>query len=50
MYWKQKKKKKDFIKVANIDMWELVEDGYNPSETLINGIAQPKPKSLCTHY
>ena len=39
--WKQKMK--DFIKATNIDIREIVEHGYDPSKTLINGIALNGP-------
>ena len=43
-YWKQKMK--DFIEATNIDMWDIVESGFKLSKILVDGIVQPKVKSL----
>ena len=36
-YWKQKMK--DFVKATDIDMWDIVENGYELPKILIDGIA-----------
>ena len=35
-YWKQKMK--DFIEVTDIDMWDIVESGYELPKILVDGI------------
>ena len=40
---------KDFIEVRDVDMWDLVKNGYEPSMTMISSIPQTKPKSLWTN-
>ena len=45
-FWKPKMR--DFVEVSNIDMWELVENGYNPPSGVENGISILKPKSEWT--
>ena len=45
-YWKQKMK--DFTKATDIDIWDVVEHGYELLKILIDGVAQPKVKSLWT--
>ena len=42
-YWKQKMR--DFIEAFDINMWELVENGYNPPSRIENGISILKPGS-----
>ena len=37
-YWKQKMK--DFIKATNIDMWDIIENGYELPKILIDGIVK----------
>ena len=44
IYWKQKIG--DFIKVTNIDMWDIIEIGYKLLKILIDVVYQPKVKSL----
>ena len=39
---------KDFIKVTDIDIWDIVENDYELPKILIDGIAQPEVKSLWT--
>ena len=43
-YWKQKIR--DFIKATNVNMWDIVEFGYEFPKILIDGVYQPKVKSL----
>ena len=45
-FWKQKMR--DFIEASDIDMWELVENGYNPPSRIENGISIFKPRSEWT--
>ena len=35
-YWKQKMK--DFIKAMDIDMWDIVENGYEIPTILVKGV------------
>ena len=42
-------KVKDFIEATDIDMWDLIKNGYQPPMTIINNIPQPKPISLWTN-
>ena len=42
------KKMKDFIEATYINMWDIVESGYELPKILIDGIVQPKVKSLWT--
>ena len=42
------KKMKDFIEATDIDMWDIVENGYELPKTLVDRIVQPKVKSLWT--
>ena len=37
---------RDFIKATNIDMWDIVEFGYEFLKILIDGVYQPKVRSL----
>ena len=37
---------KDFIEVMDIDMCDIIENGYEVPKILINGIYQPKVKSF----
>ena len=37
---------KDFTKVIDIDKWNLVGNGHDPSKYVLNGIAQLKSRSL----
>ena len=39
---------KDFIQAIDIDMWDIVENGYELPKILIGGIVQPKVKSFWT--
>ena len=39
---------KDFIDAIDIDMWNIVESGYELPKISINGIVQPKVKPLWT--
>ena len=43
-YWKQKMK--DFIEDLYIDIWDVVDNGYELLKILIDGIFQPKVKSF----
>ena len=40
------KKMRNFIKATNIDMWDIVELGYEVLKIMINENFQPKVKSL----
>ena len=42
------KKMKDFIEAIDIDMWDIVENGYELPKILVDGIVQLKVKSLWT--
>ena len=37
---------RDVIEVINIDMWYIVESGYQYPKIMIKGVFQPKVKSL----
>ena len=39
---------KDFIEATNIDMWDIVENGYELFKILIDGLFKPMVKSLWT--
>ena len=39
---------KDFVKASDIDMLDIVENGYELPKILVDGIVQPKLKSLWT--
>ena len=43
-YWKQKMK--DFVKAIDIDMWDIVEIGYELPKILVDRISHPQVKSL----
>ena len=43
-YWKQKMK--DFIEAMDIDLWDIEKNGYEMPKILIDGVYQPKMKSL----
>ena len=43
-YWKQKMK--DFVKATDIDIWDIVENGYELPNVLVDGIIQSKVKYL----
>ena len=45
-FWKQKMR--DFIEASDTDMWELVENGYNPPSKIEEGISILKPRSEWT--
>ena len=45
-YWKQKMK--DFLEASDIDLWDLVENGYNPPSRIENGITISKLRSSWT--
>ena len=40
------KKMKDFIKATNIYLCDIVKSGYELPKILVDGIVQPKVKSL----
>ena len=42
-YWKQKMK--DFLEASDIDLWDIVENGYNPPSKTKNGIIILKLRS-----
>ena len=42
-YWKQKMK--DFLEATDIDLWDIIENGYNPPSAIENGITILKPRS-----
>ena len=39
---------KDFIEAIDIDIWDIIENGYEIPKILIEGAYQPKVKSLWT--
>ena len=45
-YWK--KKMRDFIEAIDTDMQDIIELGYEVLKVVIDGIFQPKVKSLWT--
>ena len=42
-FWKQKMR--DIIEAPNIDMWELIENRYNPPSGIKNGISMLKSRN-----
>ena len=43
-YWKQKVR--DFTGATDINMWDIIKSGYKFLKILIDGVYQPKMKSL----
>ena len=37
---------KDFIKASNIDLWDIIESGYNPLSRIDDGIIISKTNML----
>ena len=45
-YWKQKMK--DFLEATDIDLWDIIENGYNPPTVIEEGITILKPRRSWT--